>query len=81
MKFHPQLPHMVSPAVKDPRAKPSGTQTDKKHECLGRVPPRTCPSLTEMGTMDEVKEHCYKSINLDSQLSDAYILICRCSEE
>ena len=26
----------------------------------------------------EVKEQCYKSIELDSQLSDAYILICRC---
>jgi adenylate cyclase len=26
----------------------------------------------------EVKKHCYKSIELDSQLSDSYILICRC---
>ena len=30
------------------------------------------------GDYGEVKEHCYKSIELDSQLSDAYILICRC---
>ena len=30
------------------------------------------------GDYGEVKEHCYKSIDLDSQLSDAYILICRC---
>ncbi len=30
------------------------------------------------GDYGEVKEHCYKSIELDSKLSDAYILICRC---
>ncbi len=30
------------------------------------------------GDYTEVKAHCYKSINLDPQLSDAYILICRC---
>jgi len=30
------------------------------------------------GDYVEVKEHCYKSIELDSKLSDAYILICRC---
>tara|TARA_B100001758_G_scaffold245932_1_gene259940 strand:+ start:91 stop:1848 length:1758 start_codon:yes stop_codon:yes gene_type:complete len=30
------------------------------------------------GEYSDVKEHCYKSINLDPLLSDAYILICRC---
>jgi adenylate cyclase len=30
------------------------------------------------GEYSDVKKHCYKSINLDPLLSDAYILICRC---
>ena len=30
------------------------------------------------GDYQNVKEYCYKSINLDPKLSDAYILICRC---
>ena len=30
------------------------------------------------GDYEEVKKHCYKSIDLDPQLSDAYILICHC---
>ena len=68
---------MVSPAVKDQEQNRVVRKQTKNMNAWDEYL-QGLSIFNRNGDYDEVKEHCYKSINLDSQLSDAYILICRC---
>ena len=68
---------MVSPAVKDQEQNRVVRKQTKNMNAWDEYL-RGLSIFNSNGDYGEVKEHCYKSINLDPQLSDAYILICRC---
>jgi len=68
---------MVSPAVKDQEQNRVFRKQTKNMNAWDEYL-RGLSIFNSNGDYGEVKEHCYKSINLDPQLSDAYILICRC---
>ena len=68
---------MVSPAVKGQEQNRVVRKQTKNMNAWDEYL-RGLSIFNSNGDYGEVKEHCYKSIELDSQLSDAYILICRC---
>ena len=68
---------MVSPAVKDQEQNRVVRKQTKNMNAWDEYL-QGLSIFNRNGDYDEVKDHCYKSINLDPKLSDAYILICRC---